>query len=286
MLTIFSHRGIELSKKKYIESTYRSFSAQIKNGLSLEFDVNFTKDNKIIIFHDRNLARLTHNKDQRLISDLTLREIKKSFSSNNKILTLKEIIDLIRRGSPSLYALHLKSQFHHKHYLELLVRDLQKYRKYLDRLLIFDIPLTTAQYLKKNLKGIHLAPSVSHPFDIQRYNQFTGGTLIPVSGLSAYAKVCDWVWLDEWDTSDKNNTKKNLYSKKNFDLLRKKGFKIAVISPELHSTSPGLLGGEKHPDGLNRSVVSARLLNILKLKPDAICSDYGLLCRNIWKKLQ
>lgn len=286
MLTIFSHRGIELSKKKYIESTDRSFNDQIKNGFSLEFDINFTKDNKIIIFHDSNLSRLTNNRDQRLISDLTLQEIKKIFSKKDKILTLKEILDLTLASSCSLHALHLKGRFQHTHYLELLVRDLQKYRKYFDNLLIFDISLSTAQYLKKKLKDIHLAPSVSHPYDIQRYNKFTGGTLIPISSLPAYTKICDWVWLDEWDTCGKKDTRKNLYTQKNFELLRKKGFKIAVISPELHNASPGLLGGEKHPDGFNRKTVSARLLNILKLKPDAICSDHGLLCRNVWKKLQ
>ena len=46
------------------------------------------------------------------------------------------------------------------------------------------------------------------------------------------------------------------------------------MTPELHGTSPGLLGGESHKHAANTEVLFERMREILSLEPDAICTDY------------
>ena len=90
----------------------------------------------------------------------------------------------------------------------------------------------------------------------------------------AYKNIFDWAWLDEWDRTDKNNSIKTLYNAKNFAVLKKYKFKIALVTPELHSTSPDLLGGESHQDAADHNLLFTRIKKIIKLNPDAICTDY------------
>ena len=52
------HRG---DTKKYLENTIESIASAINNQnyQGIEIDIQLTKDNKWIIFHDINLKRLT-----------------------------------------------------------------------------------------------------------------------------------------------------------------------------------------------------------------------------------
>ena len=130
------------------------------------------------------------------------------------------------------------------------------------------------KYLKERNPKLHLASSVSHQYDIERYNGVVGGTLITIEEAIENKDLFDWVWLDEWDLTDKDGGVKSLYNKENFELLRKNNLKIALVTPELHATSPGLLGGESHQDAKDHQTLVKRLHEIITLKPDAICTDW------------
>ena len=57
-----AHRG--LIKKKLSENTIISFKESFKKGYGIETDIHFTKDNKIVCFHDfslKNIAREMYN---------------------------------------------------------------------------------------------------------------------------------------------------------------------------------------------------------------------------------
>ena len=56
---IIAHRGIH-NNLDIPENSIKSFKEAIKQKLPIEFDVQLTKDNKIIIFHDYNLKRMTN----------------------------------------------------------------------------------------------------------------------------------------------------------------------------------------------------------------------------------
>ena len=128
--------------------------------------------------------------------------------------------------------------------------------------------------IKQKIPTIQLAPSVAHSYDIKRYNQAVGGTLISVEDALNHKELCDWVWLDEWDLFGPGNSQKKFYTHDTFSSLRNAGYKIALVTPELHSTSPGLLGGESHPDASSKGKLFTRIKEIITFSPDAICTDY------------
>jgi len=277
-MIIFSHRGLEPSKEDfYPESSYESFLSQVQRGFGLEFDINFVKEG-IIVSHDSNLKRITNGSDERNFSDLTLEEVKNiryGKVKEGRIATFDEILNLIKESTASLHALHFKGKFQNSQKLELLVRELKKYEGVLDKILIFDLKLEAAMYLKQNLPKIHLAPSVAHSYDIERYNKYVAGTLINVDDILNYNKgIYDWVWLDEWDLIDKERSRKQFYTKEVFERLKNAGYKIALVTPELHGISPGLLSEESHEDSRSKEILFRRIKEIISLQPDAVCTDY------------
>ncbi len=82
------------------------------------------------------------------------------------------------------------------------------------------------------------------------------------------------MWLDEWDLREQGGAEKKFYTEAIFEAAKKHRFKLALVSPELHASSPGLLGGECHPDGLDLDRNTARLREVISLDPDLICTDF------------
>jgi len=71
---IFGHRG---SPSYITENTRASFDKAIEQGVDgLELDIRLSKDKKIVIFHDKDLQRLSNQNIN--ISDLALQEIQNS----------------------------------------------------------------------------------------------------------------------------------------------------------------------------------------------------------------
>jgi len=274
-MIILTHRGLEASKEKFFtESSYEAFANHLQRGFGVEFDINFTKDKRIIIFHDNDLERITGGKDKRLFQQMMFSEVKEIRIRGNRIADFDELMNLIIKNKSSFNSLHLKGKFQKKEYLDILLGFLFQYRNYLERLLIFDVKVETARYLKRKIPQLILAPSVAHPYDIERYNTCVGGTLIKIEEAIKNRSLFEWVWLDEWDRSARYGRTKKLYSVYNFNKLRKYGFKIALVSPELHKTSPGLLGGESHQDAKDYKTLFKRMEEIVALEPDAICTDW------------
>ncbi|OHB13026.1 MAG: hypothetical protein A2Y49_00005 [Candidatus Zambryskibacteria bacterium RIFCSPLOWO2_12_39_8] len=247
---ILTHRGLDPAKKPYFpESSREAFEDQLGRGFGLEFDLQFTKDGQMIVSHDP-------------VMDL----------SNSHLISLSDLLSLIMKSGAELSALHLKHTWQKTEYLDKLLVELQKVDT--ERFIIFDVKIETAKYLKERNPKLHLASSVSHQYDIERYNGVVGGTLITIEEAIENKDLFDWVWLDEWDLTDKDGGVKSLYNKENFELLRKNNLKIALVTPELHATSPGLLGGESHQDAKDHQTLVKRLHEIITLKPDAICTDW------------
>ena len=89
MTTHYIHRG--LAKKKFKENTIRSFKYCFKRKFGIETDLQVTKDNKLVCFHDFNLKRkfkLNVN-----VKDINYPKLKK-ISNKNKapIPLLKDLL--------------------------------------------------------------------------------------------------------------------------------------------------------------------------------------------------
>jgi len=93
---ICAHRG---ANETHPENTLAAFREAVRLGAHMvEFDVQITKDKRLVIMHDKSVNRTTNGKG--LVSDLTLSEIKKldagSWKSKGfigeKVPTLKEAL--------------------------------------------------------------------------------------------------------------------------------------------------------------------------------------------------
>lgn len=276
-MNIITHRGLEPSEGNFFpESSYEAFENQLSRGYSIEFDPNFISDD-IVVSHDSNLKRITNGKEDRDLENLSIDEIKNIRYGNDKtgsIPSLTEIFELLSRHKDRTHAMHLKGKFQKEPYTIWLAKILSKYLHIVDQILVFDLKPEVASVLKKAIPSIHLASSVSHKYDVERYGQVTGGTLLTPEEAVGFRHLYDWVWLDEWDLTDRDKKTKTLYNRDVFSFLRSHGYKIALVTPELHGTSPGLLGGESHPDASSKERLFRRIEEVISLSPDAICTDY------------
>ena len=273
--TIITHRGLDPEKQNYFaESSREAFADHIARGFGLEFDLQFTRDGHIVILHDDNLTRLTGGNDSRKIHEVDCAELLAMDFKGCHLASLGELIRMIQSNAQnrSVNAIHIKHAWQgHKH-LKAILKRLEGADA--ERFVLFDLKVPAARYLKEKNRHLHLAPSVAHEYDRERYNSVVGGTLLPLEAVIRYRSVYDWVWLDEWDRSEKRGGIKALYNTEVFASLRKEGLRIALVTPELHKTSPGLLGGEAHEDASTKTRLMERIAEILMLHPDAVCTDY------------
>ena len=119
------HRGME---KGEVENSLKAFSKAIELGLDfVEMDLQITKDDKIIVFHDRNLKKKTSLRGKP--KDFTLEKIKDTHieteAGKDKIPTLEQVFKLVKNQSDNLkMILELKSDFK----LNILNNLIQKYK--------------------------------------------------------------------------------------------------------------------------------------------------------------
>ena len=122
----FAHRGFHsnlLNCKKIPENSLDAFSQAIEKNYAIEMEIHFTKDFKIIVFHDFFLGRLTTKTG--FVFSKTLGYIKEAKLSNNQIIpTLEEALNLINGRVPIL--LEVKFSKHIRKNLEMFSNVLEK----------------------------------------------------------------------------------------------------------------------------------------------------------------
>ncbi|WP_051331210.1 glycerophosphodiester phosphodiesterase family protein [Aneurinibacillus terranovensis] len=135
----YAHRG---SSIKYPENTLLAFSRAIKEGANgIELDVQLTKDNQVVVFHDLSLKRIIRRTGQ--ISNYTLKEIqqfdagvwKHARFKGAKIPTLHEVLRLAAKQK-IMINIELKNLLAMKNGLEQRVIELIKEHNMSDRVVI------------------------------------------------------------------------------------------------------------------------------------------------------
>ena len=145
--SIIAHRGI-FDNKTIPENSLLAFEKALEYETPIEFDVQLTKDNVLVVFHDFSLKRMTG--DYRLIQDCSLQEIQKLFllDTNEKIPTLREVLDLIQEKI--LLDIEVKNTKRISDTCHYLVNELQSYSNFI--LKSFHPGIVKA--LKKNFKHV------------------------------------------------------------------------------------------------------------------------------------
>lgn len=277
---IFTHRGLEPAKANfYSESTIEAFKDQLKRGFGLEVDLCFAKDG-IVLCHDANLRRMTQGQDMRILKELSTQEACAVALPHGRLGTFEELMGEALKYPNQMLAVHFKGSYQTSENVQCFCNHLLPYINHLHQILVFDVIPAVASELRRLFPTLPIAASVAHPYDIERYQTAAKGTLLSLEELLEQQGLYTWAWLDEWDlvlanpdgTLDVQG--KQLYTHAIFNALRSHHFKIALVTPELHATSPGLLGGEAHADAKNPQRLFTRIAQILALEPDALCTDF------------
>lgn len=122
--TIIAHRGIH-DNKLIPENSLKAFKLAIDKNITIELDIHLTKDNKLVVFHDDNLKRMTNINS--IIEDLTLYEIKRFnlLDTKEKIPTLEEVLKLV--DGKVLIDIEIKAKRRIKQLINILLDILNNY---------------------------------------------------------------------------------------------------------------------------------------------------------------
>lgn len=118
---IISHRGIHDNKKIY-ENTLEAIKKAKEKNYIIEIDIHITRDNKIVVFHDANIKRIT-NVDK-IVEESTYQELNQQNIIH--IPLLEEVLELVDGKVPLLIEI---KQFNKIGRLESKFMDIiQKYK--------------------------------------------------------------------------------------------------------------------------------------------------------------
>ena len=144
---IIAHRGI-FDNKKVPEHSIMAIEKAVKLGFSIEIDIQLTKDNKVVVFHDYNLDRMT--KENGFIQEKEYSEIKEINLLDTKevIPTLREVLEVV--DNRVLLDIEIKNTKRISVTCDVVMDDLKNYNNYV--LKSFNPKIV--HYLKKNYPNI------------------------------------------------------------------------------------------------------------------------------------
>jgi len=119
----FAHRGVHLN---YPENSVPAFEEAVRQNLAIELDVHLTKDNKLVVFHDDNLLRMTGKDDFVKFLDLKELEEIKLNGSEETIPSFKKVLSLVAGKVPVL--VEVKTELNTKKICKCLVEELKDYQ--------------------------------------------------------------------------------------------------------------------------------------------------------------
>lgn len=145
-LLVIAHRG---DTKAEIENTLPAIKSALKLGVDgVEVDLQITKDNQVIVFHDEDLVRLAGIKKK--IRQCTQEEIQKIRLKDGSIIpTLEDLLDLVQ--GRFLINLELKVFLGNRKRLERRVGEILKNYPHKETLLFSSFDPFTLQLMKQLL---------------------------------------------------------------------------------------------------------------------------------------
>lgn len=100
--TPIAHRGLHGGDVP--ENSFAAFEAAINAGYAIEMDVRFSKDYKLVVFHDDELDRVTDGKG--MVKDYTYEELQRfSLKNGEKIRLFTDFLSFINGRTPILIEL-------------------------------------------------------------------------------------------------------------------------------------------------------------------------------------
>lgn len=125
--TPFAHRGLHDLDRGVVENTLPAFEAARDAGFGMELDIQFSKDMRVVVFHDDDLRRMAG--DPRKVRDVPLAELQAmplAGRGDAHIPTLKQVLDAVDGRVPLL--IELKSGNRNRRLCEALIEHMEGYR--------------------------------------------------------------------------------------------------------------------------------------------------------------
>ena len=164
-----AHRGM-FDNIKIPENSMKAFKKSLKYNYPIELDVQLTKDNILVVFHDDNLFRMTGV--NKILEDLTFEEIRKLklLNTNEYIPTQDEVLNLV--NNKVLLDIEVKNTKRFKLLCDLLKDKLANYDNYI----LKSFNPRIVRYLKKNNPNIEVGYLLS-----DKYKYLSNSLLIKYS---------------------------------------------------------------------------------------------------------
>lgn len=98
----FAHRGLHQIEKGIPENSIEAFEQAVAHEVGIELDVQLSKDQEVVVFHDFSLKRMTGV--EALVKDKTLAELQELSlqGTNSKIPTFQEVLNIVGGKVPLL----------------------------------------------------------------------------------------------------------------------------------------------------------------------------------------
>ena len=170
---IIAHRGV-FNNKDIPENSLLAFKTALKKHIPIEFDIQITKDNKLVIFHDDNLLRMTGV--DKNIQDMDYKDIEKLhlLNTKQKIPTLKEALNLI--NGKVLIDVEIKDTKKKDKVIELVLDELKSYK---GEVLLKSFNPIIVKKIKKKTKQYKLGLLIAYHYENKLFN-FLFKTNIPL----------------------------------------------------------------------------------------------------------
>ncbi len=104
-----AHRGLFDNESSYPENSGAAFARAVEHGYGIELDVQITKDEKLVVFHDDNLLRMCG--EERKVKDCTFEELQQYclLTSKERIPLFRDVLDIIDGKVPVI--VEIKSSY-------------------------------------------------------------------------------------------------------------------------------------------------------------------------------
>ena len=218
MKKIIAHRGV-FNNTDIPENSIKAFKEAVELNIDVEFDVQITKDNILVIFHDDNLKRMTGLNKK--VEDSTYEEISKLtlLNTKEKIPTLDEVLNTI--NNKVFMDIEIKNNKRYKVLCDLLVEKLKNYKNY--SLKSFNPRIV--RYINKKYPDINIGYLIGDKYDFKILKY-----ILPTKFMIKYSK-CDFISISKklldkdkfkklskiyptqiWTIKDKNEIKNEEYT--------------------------------------------------------------------------
>ena len=104
---LFAHRGLFSKDQSIPENSMAAFAKAIEHGYGIEMDIQLTKDNQLVVFHDHTLTRMCGI--DLPVCEMTYEQLQKYtlFDTDEKIPLFKDVLKLVKGKVPLLIEIKL-----------------------------------------------------------------------------------------------------------------------------------------------------------------------------------